>query len=449
MKKVKNYFKNNWTIYIVIVLSLIIHILALNEVGFKYTLDSDDLDYVRSGIEFIKSGRIIMHGVLSAQIMPGMTFMIGILAFLFGSGIKLWVSLKILYLIMGLLTIYVVYKTINLYTNKYISALSCIFFLSIDYIWMDNLILTETPFILLFALLIYHTLKLSITKSKKDYILIVVYYIMCVFIRPNIGIYPIFLVTFLLMKKYDFKLLIKQCLIAGIILILCLAPWTYRNYKVFDKFIPLTYGVGNPLLLGTYQGVGYPYDDELDYTTNVDDKMPKEMKYYLDNPDKKDYMTKYYSLEYDGLKAKYRMKEWWKRSKKSMLFSYLLYKPKLLFYCGFYWFSILGVETSTLMTFRTIEIILFVLSSILIILDKNKFKEWLFLILVYISQIAIYSYTFAFNRYGITMFFIRYIIIGLGLDILFKKISNRRKKNEGINDNSSIQRGIKHRKNSK
>ena len=30
------------------------------------------------------------------------------------------------------------------------------------------------------------------------------------------------------------------------------------NYIQFDKFIPLTAGAGNPLLLGTYQGKGYP-----------------------------------------------------------------------------------------------------------------------------------------------------------------------------------------------
>ena len=184
---------------------------------------------------------------------------------------------------------------------------------------MDNLILTETPYILLFSLLIYHTLKLSIKTNKKDYVLIVIYYILAVFIRPTIGIFPIFLFIFLTLKKYNFKLLIRQCIIAGIILLLCLIPWTYRNYKVFNHFIPLTYGTGNPLLLGTYQGSGYPTDEELDYVKNVDEKIPAEMKYYLQYPNKKDYMTKYYSLEYDGLKAKYRMHEWWNKDKISML----------------------------------------------------------------------------------------------------------------------------------
>ncbi len=383
MKKIYKIIMNNWLIVIVMIISLVLHILAIKQLGFNYTLNSDDASYVKSGIVFLQTGEITMHGVISAQIMPGMTFLIAFMALIFGTGTKLMISLKVLWMIMGISTICVVYKTIKLYTNKYISALSCLFFLAIDYVWMDNLILTETPFILLFALLIYHTLKLSQNTNRKDYILIIIYYIMAVFIRPNIGIFPIFLFIFLLLKKYDFKLLMKQCLIAGAILLLCLIPWAYRNYKVFGKFIPLTYGIGNPLLLGTYQGVGYPLDEELDYVKNVDEKIPDKMKYYLENTNEKEYMTKYYLLEYDGMKAKYRMHEWWNKDKISMLKSYLYYKPKELFNNYFYWDTILGIKPMVLSTIRKLEILFFGLSSLLILLNKKRIKEWLFLILTY------------------------------------------------------------------
>lgn len=381
--KIKSLFLDNWCILAVLIISLILHILALKELGFNYSLNSDDADYIKSGIVFLQTGKITMHDVLSAQIMPGMTFLIAFMALIFGVGSKLIISLKILWLVMGLLTIYIVYKTIKLYSNQYIAAISCLFFLAADYIWMDNLILTETPYILLFSLLIYHTLKLSIKTNKKDYVLIVIYYILAVFIRPTIGIFPIFLFAFLILKKYNFKLLIRQCIIAGIILLLCLIPWTYRNYKIFNHFIPLTYGTGNPLLLGTYQGSGYPTDEELDYVKNVDEKMPAEMKYYLQNPNKKDYMTKYYSLEYDGLKAKYRMHEWWNKDKISMLKSYLIYKPLQNFDNYFYWDTIMGISGNQLNVVRKVEIILFVISSILIFINKKRIKEWLFLILTY------------------------------------------------------------------
>ena len=60
-------------------------------------------------------------------------------------------------------------------------------------------------------------------------------------------------------------------------------------------------------------------------------------------------------------------------------------------------------------------------------LYDKRIKEWLFLILTYGSQIALYSYTFAFSRYAISMFFIRYIVIGIGIGILYDIVKNRRK----------------------
>ena len=436
--KIKKFIKENWCILVVLLLSIILHIFATIDLGINYTINSDDASYIESGITFIKTGKITMHGVISAQIMPGMTFLIGFISLIFGTGTVFMYALKILWALMGIGTIYVVYKTIRLYSNKYISTIPCIFFLAIDYIWMDNMILTETPYIFLFSLLVYHTLKLVLNPNKKDYILIVLYYIMAIFIRPNIGLYPVFLFIYLLLKKYDFKLLMKQCVIAGMILIITLIPWTYRNYKVFGKFIPLTYGTGNPLLLGTYQGVGYPLDEELDYVKNVDEKMDDEMKHYLDNPDEKDYMTRFYLLEYDGMKAKYRMNEWWKKDKKSMLKSYLFYKPIENFYNYFYWDTVLNVSSKFIVLTRKIDIVMFLISSIIILIDKKKFKEWLFIILVYGSQIVLYSYTFAFSRYAISMFYLRYIIIGIGLGILFKKIKLWRSKNESISNCTSI-----------
>lgn len=430
--------KENWQIYIVILVSLILHILAIKELGFDYTLNSDDMSYIKSGITFLETGKITMHGVISAQIMPGMTFLISFFALFFGIGNVLIIALKIFWMLMGLCTIIVVYKIIRLYANKNISAFACLLFLATDYIWMDNIILTETPFILFFSLLIYHSLKLANNKSQKDYIFVIVYYILALFMRPNIGIFPIFLAIFLLLKKYNFKLLIKQGITAGIIIILLLSPWTYRNFKLFGKFIPLTYGVGNPLLLGTYQGYNYPLDDELDYQTNVDNKMPKKMKYYLENPKEQKYLTKYYSLEYDSMKAKYRMQEWWKKDKVSMLKSYLLYKPYVNVYGAFYWHPILNVKTEIILLIRRIELIIFFLCTIIIFIDKKKIKEWFFIMTIYLSQVALYSYTFALNRYAITMFFLRYIIIGIGLQILFSKIKNRSGKFESVNDNTSI-----------
>ena len=335
-KKLKNIIINNWSILLLLIVIIVLHCFTFLELGFDYNLNSDDISYINSGVTFFKTGQITMHGDISAQIMPGMTFLIAFFCLIFGTGSLLMLSLKVFWIFMGILSVFVLYKIIRLYTNQYAATFGCIFFLSLDYIWMNNLILTETPFILTFMLLIYHSLKLSLNKKTKDYIMIIVWYILCLFIRPNIALFPIFLFIYLIICKYDIKLLLKQAFIAGGILLLVLIPWIYRNYKLFDAFIPLTYGTGNPLLLGTYQGYGYPLDEELDYKTNVDDKMSKEMRKYLNEEvDQKNYLKRYYLLEYDGMKARYRMSEWWKRDKVSMLKSYLIEKPKILIKSNF------------------------------------------------------------------------------------------------------------------
>ena len=419
--EVKNNLKRNWPIYLLILLSLILHLLCIKELGYDYTLDSDDKSYVMSGITFLESGKITMHGVMSAQIMPGMTFLIAFVALIFGTGWKLWLALKVLWMFMGIMTIVVVYKTIKYITNnRLVSTIPCIFFLLPEYLWMDNVILTETPFILLFSLLIYHTIKIADNHQTKEYIKIVTLYILALFIRPNIVIYPAFLIIYLLFKKYDIKLLIKQVAIAFGVLLLILIPWTYRNYKVFNKFIPLTYGSGNPLLLGTYQGSGYPTDEEMDYSY-VDEKMSDEMKYYLDNPNEKDYMTKYYSLEKDNMIAKYRMKVWWENNPVSMLKSYFIWKPLVMIDNYFYWKEVLGIGESFLNIVTKVEIAICALSVIAIIKDRKHVKELIFLLLMIASQVMLYSYTFAFSRYAITLFFMRYIIIGVGISVIAKR----------------------------
>ena len=122
--------------------------------------------------------------------------------------------------------------------------------------------------------------------------------------------------------------------------------------------------------------------------------MSKEMKLYLNgDPQEKLYLKKYYELEYDGMKAKYRMTEWWKNDKLSMIKSYVFHKPKELIYSSFYWDEVLGINSAVLLNFRKIEIILFGIASLFIVFKRKFIKEWCFLMAIYLSQIALYAYT--------------------------------------------------------
>ena len=197
-------------------------------------------------------------------------------------------------------------------------------------------------------------------------------------------------------------------------------------------FIPLTYGSGNPLLLGTYQGSGYPLDEELNYEM-LNDSMSKEMQYYLSENYPRDKYKVYYSLEYDKLKAEYRISEWWKADKVSFIKSYLIFKPKIMLYSSFYWEEVFNIDIKVNLAFRIIDLVLFLISSILILIYRTNLLEYAFLMIFYILQIILYCVAFAYERYAITLFPIRFIIIAIGLYIGYSKIKTLLKKTQRIN----------------
>ncbi len=426
------FIKENKLISVILLISLILHIAVTITLGIDYGLNSDDASYIASGIYFKNNFTIIMHGTKSAQIMPGMTYLIALVSCFAGEGIGLMICLKILWMIMGVLSVLGVYKIVRLFSNKVISSISACFLLVIDFIWMDNTILTETPFMFGFIFLIYASLMLAKTKKSKYFYQIIAFYMFCILLKANIAPYPIFLIIYLLFNKYDLKLLGKQLLISAAIISVFFVPWIIRNYIVFNKFIPLTYGSGNPLLLGTYQGYNYPPDNKTAYDEYVEQNASEEMKQYLDGTNtEKPYMKKYYSLEKDNLIAKYRMKQWWNTDKVSMIISYLVYKPIVNICNAFYWEEIWHIPRVLLFGIRAVDIVLTVICGIAILFNRKYTKELLFLSFNYIFQILVYSYTFAFSRYGQTLLFIRFIIIGMGLQIIYDAIKSK------INNNKS------------
>jgi hypothetical protein len=244
-------------------------------------------------------------------------------------------------------------------------------------------------------------------------------------LKANIGIYPVFAMVYLLMKKYDFKVLMKQALILACVLLGFIIPWSIRNYIHYDAFIPLTYGAGNPLLLGTYQGVGYPDDGQLDYVTNVDAAAKEKFRKYADEEGNinEPYLKRYVLLETDGIKAKYRMAEWFKKDPASMIKSYLYLKPRYMITSSFYWTEIFGVKLVLLRKIRTIGFRVIVLAFLASMLLRKKREEMAFLGLLYLGNIYLYAVTFAFDRYAQPLLPIRYIAFGIGLCLFTEVIA--------------------------
>lgn len=424
VNKLRRIISTNKGITIVLFISIVLHFLVFFQLGASYNLNSDDLSYVDSGIVFANTGEFVFRGCHSAQTMPGMTYIISLFSLIFGESTNLWITLKIFWFIMGWGSIIGVYKIVKLFSSQKFAVLAASLFLVIDFVWMDNLILTETPFILAFIFLIYNTFKLAREKSNINYIGIVFWYMFAVLLRPEIAPYPVFMVVYLLFKKYDWRLLLKQGVIAAFVVALFFIPWTIRNYNLYHKLIPLTYGVGNPLLLGTYQGWGYPEDDENAYYNYTNKNMNDEMKSYIyKTVDKDNYsaeLASYYSLEHDALIAKYRMGIWFEENPTKMLASYFVWKPFQLVRNTFYWNEVLNIKRTWILFFRNIEILIFAICTLIVFIEKTYRKELYFILFNYLFQVAVKSYTFAFDRYGQALIFFRFIIIGIGIAIIFK-----------------------------
>ena len=425
MKVKEVIFRKDNLIIIVLLFALALRIATMVKLHPDYNIGSDDVAFIESGLLLKQDGKITMHYVQSAKNMPGMTIIIYVFLMIFGDlTFNFWIAIKLFWISMGALAIYGVYKIIKMYANPVIASIICLLFCFPDFVWLDNLILTETPYMLCNIYLIYFSLKLAGSQKKRYFWFILVTYIVCLMIRPTICLFPLVLLVYLLIKKYDWKLMIKQGLIALGILLLVLLPWWYRNYKLFNEFIPLTYGTGDPMLLGTYQGYGYPVDKELDYNEYLN-KETIDIKQYLGEDVPYTSKKQWAIFRDEENKAKFRMKKWWNKDKKSFIISYFLMKPFGVISGSFYWQELFNISHNILVLLKRIDLFIFIICLFIAIFIKNRIKEIIFIVLAYAYQVSLYSYTFAFDRYGQVLIFLRYIVIGWMIYEIIKKTKNK------------------------
>ncbi|MCL1853739.1 MAG: glycosyltransferase family 39 protein [Peptococcaceae bacterium] len=427
----------------IIGVSLISHICALWNLGATYNLGSDDAAYVISGVRFLESGEITMHDVISAQILPGMTWLIALFASFLGTGVRLWLGLKLLWLVMGVATVLGVYKIVRLFASEFFACLAAAFLLAPDFVWMDNLILTETPFMFCFIWLFYFSFRLAEEGRFRYFVMLFLCFFAGFLMKPVLGIFPVFLILYLLWNKYDVKRMLGQLVCAVLLMLVFLVPWTVRNMQVFNAFIPLTYGTGNPLLLGTYQGRGFPLDEELDLESMVYSTLPDDIRESLGlgSENHMNHLRKYHELKLDGMIAQYRMREWWAQNPVSMLESYFVRKPFMMLVHSFYWDPLVGIPREFNFALRGVDLLLATLGFTGIILNRRRTKEAVFVLVNYVFHVGLYSYTFAFSRYAQTLFFMRFVLLGWGLYELSCYLASRKKRSAKRQPISTVDNG--------
>ena len=444
----KHFVQPDRLIWLLLFLLLIERLLAFLQLGADYLSYSDDEAYVKAGLYFAETGVISMWGPFpSAMIMPAMPMIIGFFSFIFGKGTALLVSVKLLWIIMGVLTAYYVYKSVTIFCPEWAGLYAAAHFLIPNLAWMNHVLLTETPYMFFLSVTVYKTLQMGERLERRDMLAYLFAFLAGFLFRANMLMMPVFTGGYLLFRHVKLRQMIKPAAILGCALLVFIVPWTIRNYIHFHAFIPVTYGGGNPFLLGTYQGEGYPEDDILDYEKNVDRVMHEryaayyndenkpwetdpEIMYYVEHFDpngevKELKNAQFLSLQSDGIKAKYRISEWFQDDPVSFLKSYLLIKPRWLLNWSWAWEEVFHVPYIALHRISQLNSIFCVFTVLYSLVKKQKRGPIIFLSLSYIISVYIYATAFVSDRYASTLMLFRYALTGLGITFFVEMLKRK------------------------
>ena len=407
-----NFFRNHWVMLIIVWLLFFERLWMLSRLGAAYSLKSDDLSYIKAGITMYRTATLTMHGVISAQIMPGLPALIALFAKIFGTGHGLWLALKVAWCFMGTLAAWFTYLAIREKAPAYAAVIPTLMFFTPDFAWQDNLILTETPYLFLVTLYLYGVIRMGNRKDWAGFIFMATSAYLAFLLKAQ-AICLFFLpLPYLWIKKYPSTRLYGQAFMIFLALLTFMLPWSVRNYKQFRAFIPTTYGIGNPLLLGTYQGEGYPTDAEVDRAP-FDEKVLDEHAFLKDKDGKFSAKhQRYLELLTDEKLARGRMVYWWKHDRDSMLKSYLWLKPKSMLFDTFYWDEVIPKTKYPIIHLRQIDFTLAMAAAVVVLLAKKTVAETYFVLFAYWSQVYMYAYAYVFDRYAQTLLPYRYVAIG-------------------------------------
>lgn len=412
----------------------------LSHLGPSYSLKSDDLSYFKAGITLFRTGTLTMHGVISAQIMPGLPALIALFCGVFGIGNGLWLPLKLAWCIMGTMAAWFTYLAIREKAPAYAAIIVACFYFVPDFAWQDNLILTETPYLFLVSLYLYGVMRMGNRKDWTGFVIMALSAYLAFMLKAQAICLFLLPLPYLRIKKYPSTRLYLQAFMVFIALLAFMLPWSVRNYKQFRAYIPTTYGIGNPLLLGTYQGVGYPSDDEVDRSKYVDEVYEEHA--FLKDKDGKlaPKYKRYFELLTDEKLARARMVYWWKHDRDSMLKSYLWLKPKSMLGASFYWDEVIPHTKYAIIQLRTLGFYLAMAAAPVVLLARKYRAETFFVLFAYLVQVYMYAYAFVFDRYAQTLLPFRFMAIGFLIpaaaviaERLMRYIRGKRAYREGLN----------------
>jgi len=238
--------------------------------GSFENFDNDDVKYLRSANTLIQTGKFTYNYPEKSTvfIMPGIVLALVPFVKIFGM-IEAIAYFRIFSALIQTLMLYIIFLISLKLFNKKVAILSLILnIIYIPHIYVSNLILTETIFSFLLAVLVLTSIYAIELKQMKYYIYCGICFGLAILFRPSIALYPFILFIMWCKEKYKLKEMIKFGIVIMTFCVFVLSPWWIRNYIVFNKFIPFTLSSGNPMLQGAF--INNNVDHELIAKLNTD-----------------------------------------------------------------------------------------------------------------------------------------------------------------------------------
>lgn len=363
-----------------ILFSFLIKLALIHEYKNLLTLSSDDLNYFKSAVFFLKKGVFTFHNyneptVFITPVYP--LFLAGILK-ICGYGLGGIQAVRVVQAAISCLSILFVFLISKEIFGQRVALLSA-FLVSfyIPNVTTTGYLLTETLFVTLLYLLIYISIKFSGSPSFIKFSILGIVLAVTTLCRPTIAMFPALLCVYLILyRKYNLIKLIKYNAVLAFSFLLILTPWWIRNYNEYGKFIPLSASSGNPMLQGTY----------IQYK-----QTPEEAVVYDLGKN---------ALETDKIEvkiAKTRIVNGFKKNFWGYLKWYTLDKTGLFWVSPFYWKSVWNINYYMVLAYHWILLTGFVGIFILLL---NRFYKAILLISTVVYFNIVHCLYMTFDRYA-------------------------------------------------
>ena len=391
--------------------------------GSMEKMDNDDVKYLRSAWTLLETGKFTYNypDRDTVFIMPGITLVLSLFVKIFGKYPILQFQIaQSVFMAFGIFVVFLICRKI--FDSKIGIITAMIMSVYVPCYFAASLMLTETIFSVLFFLLFLVSIYAIEEKKMRYYIIGGILLGFMVLFRPAILPYPVVIFCIWLIKKYNFKEMVKFALPVILIVVAMLTPWWIRNAIIFDRFIPLTLASGNPMIQGTY--INYDStNDNMDYYSLMQEYNPDlDLEQYGKDEIIND--------EVERTKSYVRFKEVMTKEPLKYIQWYTIGKTIKNFEYPFMWKELFGVPMAKCFQAHTVMLYIGLLGFVLyLILNFKKAKPYFWMMLITVAFInALHLPFYCFPRYVFPIMNFFLLTNGYVICLLFETLKSLGKK---------------------